>query len=66
MTINNGLIDTLQFIDSASGNTIEAISEYFVSPKTLFAPSKIQASDAADKIFVEMEEQVAQLNRETD
>ncbi len=64
LTINNGLIDTLQFIDSASGNTIEAISEYFVSPKTLFAPSKIQASDAADKIFVEMEEQVAQLNRE--
>lgn len=64
MVLKNDTIESLQFVDAASGNFIEDISAYFVSPKTLFAPSKIQASEAADKILEEMEEQVAELNRE--
>ncbi|WP_447641161.1 MULTISPECIES: excinuclease ABC subunit UvrB [Chitinophagaceae] len=64
LTINNGVIGSLHFIDSASGNHLEDITEYAVSPKTLFAPSKVQAEAAAEQILIELDERVAQLNSE--
>ncbi|WP_421803965.1 excinuclease ABC subunit UvrB [Flagellimonas sp.] len=63
-TLKNGEIGKLGLIDSASGNPLEQIEKYLVSPKTLFAPSHVQAEAAADQIQVEMEERVEQLNRE--
>jgi len=64
LVFNNDKIDALNYIDSASGNFIEDISKFLVSPKTLFAPSKIQASTAADQILIELNEQVEKLNNE--
>ncbi len=64
LVIDNGKVSSLRYIDSASGNHIEDITQYAVSPKTLFAPSHVQASEAADQILLEMEERIAQLNQE--
>ncbi|MBX3256158.1 MAG: excinuclease ABC subunit UvrB [Chitinophagaceae bacterium] len=64
LILSNGVIGSLQLIDSASGSHLEDIAQYAVSPKTLFAPSKVQAEVAADQILVELDERVAQLNRE--
>jgi len=64
LILSKGKIGSLRFIDSASGKALEDISQYSVSPKTLFAPSHVQAEEAADRILVELDERVAQLNRE--
>lgn len=64
LILSKGKIGSLRFIDSASGKALEDISQYSVSPKTLFAPSHVQAEEAADQILVELDERVAQLNRE--
>lgn len=64
LTVNDNKIDSLTWIDSASGNFIENIAKTSVSPKTLFAPSKIQAKAAADQIVIELDKQVEKLNNE--
>lgn len=64
LILNNDKIESLKCIDSASGKFIENIMKFLVSPKTLFAPSKIQATTAADQILVELNEQVEKLNNE--
>jgi excinuclease ABC subunit B len=64
LILNNDKIESLQCIDSASDNFIEEITKYLVSPKTLFAPSNIQAKTAADQILIELDEQVEKLNNE--
>lgn len=64
LNLKNNKIYTLKFIDPSSGNYLEDISEYFVSPKTLFAPSKIQASEVAAKIMEDLDERLEELNRE--
>lgn len=64
LILNNEVIGSLRWIDSASGNHLEDITQYAISPKTLFAPSKVQAEEAAEQILIELDERVAQLNRE--
>ncbi|MEB4760854.1 excinuclease ABC subunit UvrB [Chryseobacterium indologenes] len=64
IVLSYGIITSLKFIDAASGKDLEDITAYSVSPKTLFAPSKIQATAAADQIMTELDERVAQLNNE--
>ncbi|WP_228447871.1 excinuclease ABC subunit UvrB [Chryseobacterium sp. KBW03] len=64
IVLSYGMITSLKFIDAASGKELEDITAYSVSPKTLFAPSKIQATAAADQIMTELDERVAQLNNE--
>ena len=64
VTLSDGVISSLTFIDAASGNHVGAIEHYSVSPKTLFAPSHTQAADAADMIEIDMEKRVEQLHRE--
>ncbi|AZB25114.1 MULTISPECIES: excinuclease ABC subunit UvrB [Bacteroidota] len=64
IVLSYGIITSLKFIDAASGKELEDITAYSVSPKTLFAPSKIQATAAADQIMTELDERVAQLNNE--
>ncbi len=64
LVLSNGIISSLQFIEAASGKELEDIKQYSVSPKTLFAPSKIQATAAADQIMAELDERVAELNSE--
>lgn len=64
LILGKGKIGSLQLIDSASGNHLEDITQYAISPKTLFAPSKVQAEAAAEQILIELDERVAQLNRE--
>lgn len=62
--LKNNTIASLKFVDAALGNFIEDISKYAVSPKTLFAPSKVQATVAADQIIADLDKRVAELNRE--
>ncbi|ATG41760.1 excinuclease ABC subunit UvrB [Phaeobacter piscinae] len=62
VVLASGKIGSLQLIDSATGNHNGGISEYLVSPKTLFAPSDNQAEVAADQIMRELDERVAELN----
>nr|WP_315085997.1 excinuclease ABC subunit UvrB [uncultured Chryseobacterium sp.] len=64
IVLSYGIITSLKFIDAASGKELEDITAYSVSPKTLIAPSKIQATAAADQIMTELDERVAQLNNE--
>jgi len=64
LILSNGVIATLRLIDAATGNFIEDLAQYAVSPKTLFAPSKGQAKAAAEQILIELEERVEQLNNE--
>lgn len=64
LVLNNGKIATLRWMDPASGKALDAIEQYSVSPKTLFAPSHVQAETAADQILAELDERVALLNRE--
>ena len=60
----NGSISSIQWFDPVTEEQLGGISHYLVSPKTLFAPSTNQVDAAATKIAEEMEERVAQLNRE--
>ena len=64
LDLTDGVISSLCWIDAASGNQLESITRYSVSPKTLFAPSNVQAEEAADQIMVELDERVAELNLE--
>lgn len=64
IVLSYGIITSLKFIGAASGKELEDITAYSVSPKTLIAPSKIQATAAADQIMTELDERVAQLNNE--
>ena len=64
LILNQDKIDALKHIDSASGKLIEDITKVSVSPKTLFAPSKIQAATVADKILIELNEQIEKLNND--
>jgi len=64
VTLNNGVISALGFIDAASGRYVRDTDRYAVSPKTLFAPSHTQAAAVADQIEVELEQRLAQLNAE--
>lgn len=64
LVLTDGAISSLHWTDAASGNRLEEITRYSVSPKTLFAPSNVQAEAAADGILAELEERVAQLNSE--
>ena len=64
LVFNKGKIDSLKWIDSASGKFIEDTPKVAISPKTLFAPSKAQAKAAADQILIELDKQVEKLNSE--
>ena len=62
--LSNGLIDSLQWFDAATGKKLDGATHYLVSPKTLLAASASQAGAAATAITEEMETQVARLNSE--
>jgi excinuclease ABC subunit B len=62
--LQNGAIGALHWIDAATGEILDPIDDYRVSPKTVLATSASQAKIAAKAILSEMEERVAQLNRE--
>lgn len=62
--LSKGVIDTLHWIDSATGQELEGITHYLVSPKTVLAASTAQVATAAKAILEEMETRVAQLNGE--
>lgn len=64
LTLYKGRISTLQWIDPVTGDELGEITEYLVSPKTLFSPSTEQIKTAAARILEELEERVEQLNRE--
>ncbi|WP_431778586.1 excinuclease ABC subunit UvrB [Microbacterium aurantiacum] len=64
LTLANGVISSLSFVDATSGTHIADIAHYAVSPKTLFAPSHAKAAEVADQIEVELEQRLAQLNLE--
>lgn len=63
--VSNGVIDTLDWIDAATGQQLGSITHYLVSPKTVLAASASQVDTAATAILEEMERRVAQLNSET-
>ena len=62
--LSGGLIHSLQWIDSITGESLGKIDQYLVSPKTLFATPKNKIDSAATNILSEMERRVAELNRE--
>lgn len=62
--LSNGVIDTLVWIDAATGQQLGSIADYLVSPKTVLAVSATQVDTAATAILEEMERRVAQLNSE--
>jgi len=64
LTLQHGTIAALRWIDAASGDKLEDVGHYFVSPKTLFAPSRVQTDVAADQIMAELDERIAELHRE--
>lgn len=64
LEVSNGVVSSIHWFDPATEEQLGSISHYLVSPKTLFAPSTNQVNAAATKIAEEMEERVAQLNRE--
>lgn len=64
LRLSNGVIETLDWIDAATGQQLESIAHYLVSPKTVLAASASQAETAATAILEEMERRVAQLNSE--
>lgn len=62
IALSNGVIDTLDWIDAATGRQLEPITNYLVSPKTVLAASASQVESAATAILEEMEQRVAELN----
>ncbi|MBP8939585.1 MAG: excinuclease ABC subunit UvrB [Rhizobium sp.] len=62
--LSNGVIDTLDWIDAATGRQLESIDHYLVSPKTVLAASASQVETAATAILEEMEKRVAELTSE--
>jgi len=64
LRLSNGVIETLDWIDAATGQQLESIAHYLVSPKTVLAASASQVETAATAILEEMERRVAQLNSE--
>ncbi|KSV61779.1 excinuclease ABC subunit B [Sinorhizobium sp. GL2] len=64
LELMDGSIRSIHWFDPVTEEQLGSISHYLVSPKTLFAPSTNQVDAAATKIAEEMEERVAQLNRE--
>ncbi len=64
LRLSNGVIETLDWIDAATGRQLESIAHYLVSPKTVLAASASQVETAATAILEEMERRVAQLNSE--
>lgn len=57
-------IQSLKWVDSATGLFIENIDNYAVSPKTLFAPSTSRIDSAAEQILKELNDRIKQLTRE--
>ncbi|KXJ47750.1 excinuclease ABC subunit UvrB [Marinobacter sp. Hex_13] len=55
-------IESIKRIDPVTGESLETIDEYFVSPKTLFATPTDKIDEATQKITEEMEKRVAELN----
>ncbi len=64
MQLHNNTIAALHWIDAATEQPLEGITDYLVSPKTLFAHSTARVEAAANEILAEMETRVAQLHRE--
>lgn len=64
LRLSNGVIETLDWIDAATGQQLDSIAHYLVSPKTVLAASASQVETAATAILEEMERRVAQLNSE--
>ncbi|MDH0734821.1 MULTISPECIES: excinuclease ABC subunit UvrB [Achromobacter] len=60
----NASIDSAQWIDPLTGKKLGEIDNYLVSPKTLFATPKNKIEPATKRILAEMEERVAELNRD--
>ncbi|MCO4019428.1 excinuclease ABC subunit UvrB [Pseudomonas aeruginosa] len=56
-------VASVQWLDPVTGKTLGAIDHYLVSPKTLFAPPTNKIDSASKKILADMEERVAELNR---
>nr|WP_231499267.1 excinuclease ABC subunit UvrB [Comamonas aquatica] len=57
-------VESVQWLDPVTGKTLGKIDHYLVSPKTLFATPTNKIESASKKILAEMEERVAQLNRD--
>ena len=57
-------VESVQWLDPVTGKTLGKIDHYLVSPKTLFATPTNKIESASEKILAEMEERVAQLNRD--
>ncbi|GIU15877.1 MULTISPECIES: excinuclease ABC subunit UvrB [unclassified Shewanella] len=60
--IEAGRVNQLYWIDAISGQQLETIAEYCVSPKTLYSVSIEQVELACGQIMNDMEQQVAILN----
>ncbi|ABV87611.1 excinuclease ABC subunit UvrB [Shewanella pealeana] len=60
--IEAGRVNQLYWIDAISGQQLETIAEYCVSPKTLYSVSIEQVELACGQIMSDMEQQVAILN----
>lgn len=56
-------VASVQWMDPVTGKTLGEIDHYLVSPKTLFAPPTNKIDSASKKILADMEERVAELNR---
>lgn len=56
-------IESVKRIDPVTGENLDTIDQYFVSPKTLFATPTDKIGDATKRITQEMDERVAELNR---
>jgi len=57
-------VESVQWLDPVTGKTLGKIDHYLDSPKTLFATPTNKIESASEKILAEMEERVAQLNRD--
>lgn len=60
--ITNKRVNKLYWIDAISGDKLEDIVQYYVSPKTLYSVSIEQVELACEQIMNDMEQQVALLN----
>ena len=56
-------VESVQWMDPVTGKKLGKMDHYLVSPKTLFATPKNKIDSVAEKIIAEMEERVADLNR---
>lgn len=62
ITLNNGVIQHLDWVDPIAGTLLKSCTEYKISPKTLYASSPQKVRKASELIRIEMEQRVRELN----